>query len=295
MAEEAVEAISSFQRDDMSPRARRARQLADAVPQPRRQQAGKATGADKGSFRQFLAARQPARQTPAAPQVPTEQRLVKEDKPRKTQAGFYRAPAPIERLRDRGSLDHMPHINEAMYQAANKLGAHFYEAGLGGIAAQDLSRDVRGSGDGGACGFPKTERAMHHRQKFREACNIMGWFETHPYKGAGRLVVDVVCFEMSLTDASKVHLTPGGSNEARLGAGMERLRTGLFGEAQILNLFQDCRLLDRDRLLAPREQRHLRTVHLERAGHGSGGLRVRDPGAQAAAEPAHQDARRSPA
>ena len=237
MAEEAVEAISSFQRDDMSPRARRARQLAEAVPQPRRQQAGKAATGQKGSFRQFLNARQPVRQQPATPQVPTEQRLAKDDKPRKTPAGFYRAPAPIERLRDRGSLDHMPHINEAMYQAANKLVVHFYEAGLGGIAAQDLSRDVRGSGDGGACGFPKTERAMHNRQKFREACKLMGWYETHPYKGAGRLVVDVVCFEMSLTDAAKVHLSPGGSNEARLGAGMERLRTGLFTLASHWRLF----------------------------------------------------------
>ena len=33
---------------------------------------------------------------------PTDERLLKDDKPRKTDAGCYRAPAPIERLRDQG-------------------------------------------------------------------------------------------------------------------------------------------------------------------------------------------------
>lgn len=94
-----------------------------------------------------------------------------------------------------------------------------------------------GGGDGAACGFPKTERAMHNRQKVRDACRMMGWFEAHPYKGAGRLVMDVVCYEMSLTDAAKVHLPPGGSNEARLGAAMDRLRTGLFALAVHWRLF----------------------------------------------------------
>ncbi len=184
---------------------RRARQLAASVPslKGRAQDAQAPTSppaTGKGSLRQFLAERQPASATVVAlrPVKPTKQRLAKDDKPAETRAGFYRAPAPIERMRDRKQLDmQSPAINAAMYEAAQKLGQHFYEAGLNGLQAQNLASCVHGSGDGAACSFPKTERAMHHRQKFREACTIMGWFEAHPYKGAGRLVVDVICYEMT--------------------------------------------------------------------------------------------------
>lgn len=134
---------------------------------------------------------------PAPTMKPTDERLRKEDKPRKMDAGFYRAPAPIERLRDQRKLDPLAHVNEAMFQAAGKLYGHFYLGGLGGIAAQDVSRCV-GGGDGGSSHFPRDERAMLNRQRFREAVKVMGWFEAHPHRGAGRLVVDVCCFEMGL-------------------------------------------------------------------------------------------------
>lgn len=100
---------------------------------PARKEAPASAG--HGSFRAFLAERQPegAKVLPLKPLKPTRQRLEKEDHPAKTGAGFYRAPAPIERLRDQRKLDEMPQINEAMYEAAQKLSQHFYDAGLTGI------------------------------------------------------------------------------------------------------------------------------------------------------------------
>ena len=218
---------------------RRAAQLAQAVPALKGKASAPPSASEgKGSFRAFLAQRQPegAKVVPLKAQKPTKQRLEKADHPAKTSAGFYRAPAPIERLRDQRKLDEAVHINAAMYEAAQKLAGHFYDAGLTGIQAQDLSSCVGGGGDGAACGFPKSERAMHNRQKVREACKMMGWFEAHPYKGAGRLVVDVVCYEMTIADASRIHI-PGCSTAAQVGAGMDRLRTGLFMLAVHWKLF----------------------------------------------------------
>ena len=166
---------------------------------------------------------------------PTDERLAKEDKPRKMDAGHYRAPPPIERLRDQNKLDPTPHINQAMYEAAGKLYAVFYLGGLGGIAAQDVSRCV-GGGDGGSSHFPRDERALHNRLQFREAVRVMGWFESFPHRGAGRLTVDVVCREMALRDAAKIHI-PLGRTEVSLAAGMDRLREGLFALAAHWNLF----------------------------------------------------------
>ncbi len=74
----AIEPISSFQRDDMSIRARKAR--------------------NKSSSRRALPVR-------SEPMEPTPERLAKVDAPLKLGSGLYRAPMPIERMRDRGQLD----------------------------------------------------------------------------------------------------------------------------------------------------------------------------------------------
>ncbi len=201
----------------------------------------KAPPADPAAFRAFMQARRGAKGRRAQPErpaplvKPTDERLEKNDRPRKTEGGFYRAPAPIERLRDHRKLDPLPHVNEAMFQAAGKLYSVFYLGGLGGIAAQDLSRCV-GGGDGGSCGFPRNERAMHNRQVFREAVKIMGWHEAFPHRGAARLVVDVICFDMAIRDASRIHI-PLGRTEVSTAAGMDRLREGLFALASHWRLF----------------------------------------------------------
>lgn len=228
-----LQPISNFETNTAS-FARPRRRAADSSPAAR-------LGTSPTAFRQFLNEKQrgsgatPPRKKPIEEKIdPTGERLAKSDAPRKTLGGFFRARHPLERLRDQGKLDTAPHINCGMFEAAEKLYTHFYQGGLGGIRAQDISRCV-GAGDGGSCQFPRDERAMHHRQKFRQACKIMGWHEAAPYRGAGRLVVDVVCFEMGVKDAARVHC-PGGGNEANLATGMDRLKEGLFALACLWNL-----------------------------------------------------------
>ncbi|MGI3901247.1 MAG: hypothetical protein ACRYGP_13815 [Janthinobacterium lividum] len=193
-----VDPISSYQRDDMSIRARKAR--------------------SKSSKRRAL----PNRPDPMSP---TPERLAKEDAPVKLGAGLYRAPMPIERMRDRGQLDPLPHLNEMLFQAAEKLVGYFETADLAGhVRAQDLTRVVAGGGD------LADERAAHCLKEFRTACKLMGWSVAYPHRGAGRITVAVVCEGMGVKEAAALH-RPGGSNEARLGAGMDALREGLFALA----------------------------------------------------------------
>lgn len=187
--------------------------------------------AQGGSFREFMTARKPeAAKRYVPPDVPTPERIAKGDQPYKAGAGYFRAPPPIERLRNRKQLDPEPQIAQAMVDASAKLLLHFTQAGLGGIKAQDISRCV-GGGDGGSSNFPKTERAMHHRQAFREACSVMGWHSDFPLRGAGRLVVDVACYEMGVADAARIHIG-SGRTEVVVASGMDRLREGLFALAR---------------------------------------------------------------
>lgn len=165
-----------------------------------------------------------------APEVPTPERLEKGDRPKKTKGGFYRAPPPIERIRDRNGLDANPNVARAMCEAASQLYQNFYQSGLNGVAAQDLSREIRGGGTTSSS-FPRTERALHHRQRFRDACNAMGWFPDFPHRGAGRIVVDVCCYQMGVEDAAKLNIGKGRLELVRSN-GIDRLREGLFALAR---------------------------------------------------------------
>ncbi len=196
------EPISSFQRDDMSIQARKAQ---------------KAHG--KTSKRRAI----PVRRDILAP---TPERLAKPDAPVRLGAGLYRAPPNMERLRDREQLaPGDPHLNEMLFQAAEKLEGYRAGAGLGAaIRAQDLNRIASTEGESGG------EHAAHCLKEFRTACTLMGWSVAHPLRGAGRLTVAVVCDGMGVKEAAAVY-RPGGSDAARLAAGMEVLRTGLFAMA----------------------------------------------------------------
>lgn len=196
----AVDPINSFQRDDMSLRARRAR----------RDIRGR-TAAVKGRRPDLLG--------------PTKERSEKPDHPVKTAGGFYRAPMPIERLRDQNKLDPLPHLNQAMYEASEKLVGYYEGARLVGVKAQDLTRVSGGGGDNDA-----PDRAEHCRAEFRKACVLMGWPSAFPHRGAGRLTVAVVCEGHGVKQAADLY-RPGGSDAARLGAGMDALREGLFALA----------------------------------------------------------------
>ena len=194
-----VDPINSYQRDDMSIRARKAR--------------------SKSSNRRAL---------PNRPDVlePTPERLAKEDAPVKLGSGLYRAPPTIERMRDREQLaPGDPHLNEMLFQAAEKLEGYAAGAGLGGaIRAQDLNRIASTGGDFGG------EHAAHCLKEFRTGCTLMGWFVAYPLRGAGRLTTAVVCDGMGVKEAAALY-RPGGSDSARLGAGMDVLREGLFALA----------------------------------------------------------------
>ena len=235
-----VAPVSNF---ETNPGTFRGGKNAGAVPP-----AGGKLGVNPAAFREFMQKRQAAKasaspavkakrvpQAPALSMKPTAERMEKTDKPRKTGSGAYRAPHPLERLRDQGRLDPNPRVNLAMFDAAEKLYAHFYQGGLRGIQAQDLSR-ATGSGDGGACQFPASENALFHRQKFREATRIMGWHIDAPYRGSGRLVVDVVCYERTVEDAARLHLLSSRTDTVKA-AGMEKLCEGLFVLAAHWKLF----------------------------------------------------------
>jgi len=203
MATSTVEAINSFQRDDMSLRARKVRAGAKA--------------------------RRPIARRPDM-LAPTPERLAKRDAIAKTAAGFYRAPAPIERLRDRQQLAPTDaQLNEVMFQASEKLAGLYRAAELDGLQAIDLTRIGTGGSDANV-GMATTERAAHCRREFRIATTMMGWHALYPHRGAGRLTVAVVCEEMGVKDAAAIY-RPGGSNAAQLGAGMDVLREGLFALA----------------------------------------------------------------
>jgi hypothetical protein len=208
---------SCFHRDDMSRKARKARGIGE-----RRKLPPSSKAAARGTNTRPVAAAIPPlrptferRQKPDAPQAPNLSR------------SHWRSPPPIERMRDRRQFSPDPAVNQAMFLAAEKLAGLFMAAGLrGGVRAQDMTRLLAGGGEP-AYGMPIDEAAAHCRQAFRKACALMGWHDAFPHRGAGRLTVMVVCYEMALTEAAAIY-RPGGRTESRLGAGMEVLREGLF-------------------------------------------------------------------
>jgi hypothetical protein len=157
---------------------------------------------------------------------PTPERLAKPDRPEKGETGVYRTPAPIERLHARHSLDHQDHMNDLMYDQALELQRDHYQSGLSGLSAQDLNHVVGGSGDA-AYMMPKSEGPRRHRQQLIRKLNAMGWFAAQPLRGAGRVTFAVVCLEMGLADAGRLHC---GIKETERAAAVakDRLREGLM-------------------------------------------------------------------
>ena len=112
-----------------------------------------------------------------------------------------------------------------MFQAAEKLKRHFIGCGVG-VKAQDLNKVVCSGGDT----LEGEEAWVHHRDQFRTACKLMGWFDHNPQRGAGRIVVAVVCEEATVLQAALIHI--GSCDTTKLmAAAMDRLREGLFALA----------------------------------------------------------------
>ena len=163
---------------------------------------------------------------------PTPERLAKGDLIAGEMVGTHRSQPPIERLRGKKAPDGFFFLSDAEYAAALKLAEIFQECGLSAsVQAQDLNRVIASDGSGGVpYGMANGERAAHCRKEFRLACKLMGWHAAHPFRGAGRLVVDVVCYEVGLTEAGQTHLG-GGRKGDMLSAAADRLREGLFALA----------------------------------------------------------------
>ena len=159
------------------------------------------------------------------PNAPTPERLAKGDVVLNNPLARHVASPLVERLAKQGKLDHDKVTARAMVAAAEKLYRHFVGCGVG-VKAQDLNRIVGGSAED----LSQEEGWVHHRDVFRTACKMMGWSDTNPHRGAGRLVVEVVCFEQTVHEAALKHIG-SGRTEAIKAAGMDRLREGLFALA----------------------------------------------------------------
>ncbi len=156
------------------------------------------------------------------PMGPTPERLAKGDVVLNNPLAQHVAIPTVERLAKLGKLDHDEVTARAMVCAAEKLYRHFVGCGVG-VKAQDLNRIVGGSTDD----LNQEENWVHHRDVFRMACKMMGWTDANPRRGAGRLVVEVVCNEQTVRDAALIHIG-SGRLELIQAQGMDRLREGLF-------------------------------------------------------------------
>ncbi len=194
---------------------RRASQLAQSVP---------ARGAAKS-----ISAARPKRSAKVIPMGPTAERIAKGDLSPRTAGGFHRAVPPVERLRDEGRLHKSdPFLNQAYFEAAEKLHRHFMGS-LAGLKAADVSDAVL-TGVPDANGLVGEEGWVHHFDTFRLACKLMGWPHGAPDRGAGRIVVAVVCYENTVEQAAMMFMG-AGRTEVLKAVGMDRVREGLFALA----------------------------------------------------------------
>lgn len=210
-----------------------ARELARAIPNARQ--------AKPATARSRISAGKSGKKVRVQPLGPTPERLAKGDID--VRIGMHRSVPPVERLRDqgklatplpmeeveklkrRGELSYDVRENQACYEAALKLRRHF-EGCMKSVQAQDLNKIIGGHGGDD---LTKEESWVHNRDQFVIAVKLMGWFENR-YRGAGRMVVAVVCEEITVLDAAEIHIGRGDTT-ALMGAAMDRLREGLFALA----------------------------------------------------------------
>lgn len=99
-------------------------------------------------------------------------------------------------------------INERQYRALGKFKHHWNAAGLeAGYGSADLNR-VFGSDPCNFSGMAKTEAQVFHRQRYREACKVMGMINS-------RVIEAVVCEERDLADVGRKLLGWGHALQAR--------------------------------------------------------------------------------
>lgn len=162
------------------------------------------------------------------PLGPTPERLAKGDVD--LRVGMHRAVPTIERLRDQGRLDHNARENQGLFEAGLRLQRHFQGMQLG-VQAQDLGR-VRGGGNEDP---ERQELWVHHHDTFEIAKRLMGWDDHNEQRGCARVVIAIVCQEMTVGDAAAQVLGPMRKELAQA-VGMDRLRQGLWALAVMWRL-----------------------------------------------------------
>ena len=162
------------------------------------------------------------------PLGPTPERLAKGDIPHTaTAGGFHRSVPPVERLYKTKKLSETcVRENLALFEAAERLKAHFDRKSAFGVQAQDLTR-VRGSS--GESLYAE-ESWVSHKKNYDEAMVLMGYWPNSPTRGSAKIVEAVVCLEMGVGDAGSAIL-PAGRTERVDAIAMEKLRQGLFNLA----------------------------------------------------------------
>ncbi len=139
----------------------------------------------------------------------------------------YRAPPPIERMRDANRLDHRPEMNEAMYRQAEDLQRLQRKAGMIGVAAQDLTRAFGGDRVDPPYMMARTEAAAAARGELHQRLNFIGLRIDAPLYGNARVVYAVVCEELSFAVAGRLHC--GQTNDyAAAAVAKDRVRAGLM-------------------------------------------------------------------
>lgn len=123
---------------------------------------------------------------------PTRQRLKRTGGDVHVDLGrIYVRDSPIERALTRKV------ITGAQYTAAGKFYNHWYRAGLSeNFGSADLNRVF--GGDGGFAGMAKTENQAFHRQRYRQAVQVIGPL-------GSQVLTWIICDEKTIEDTG-VHL-----------------------------------------------------------------------------------------
>jgi hypothetical protein len=118
--------------------------------------------------------------------------------------------APLERMERRGTLGRNDQENKKHYNSLSKFRIHWTHAGYAGsISALDPNH-IFASDIMNFSGLAKTERQLFHRDRYRQATQLLGI-------RVSSVVEAVVCLEKSLDEAGKM-LTWQNGPQARAAA-----------------------------------------------------------------------------
>lgn len=147
--------------------------------------------------------------------------------------------APLDRYHARGRLDERnPDRGTKLFEAGERLRAHWYYGTGPGIGSIDLNRAGGGNGDP-VWAMPTSESAAYHRQQMRRARQVLD-------ADTWSTVFAIVCAESTLEDAGRQAGFSGGAAAAAVA--LDRLRRGLAELAVLWGTLPPPRPANDDRL-----------------------------------------------